>query len=422
MTHARGEPNGTPTSAKRTSVAAAWAFLALATFGYVYYSIWILSNCESSPISHFACADVGPWGDFLDRVHQGLIPYRDFSREYPVGVGTIFWWLGAIFGTTGFAGALKLQVGLSLVTHLGCAALLYRMVSEHGHLRAALATALFVGLPTALLLAPLRYESLVALVTLAGYAAHRRGRHGLAAGIWSFGFTLKWYPIIALAIAELQRFDRRYLRTELPRIAAIVGAVVALANGPYIIADWMRHGHVQHWLQTYTFHAERALAPDTVLGAISLWLGPLPAERHASVASLCLAALVVLTRRRMELAVKFTLVCLALLAVNRVYSPQFHLWFYPLLLCALGRAPRNVALGVGSLLIVFDVANVAVFPVLYSGAAAEMGGFGPGAGAALGGPLTAAFTSAVLIRAFLLLALVATLYAVAPRMKAPELA
>ena len=45
-------------------------------------------------------------------------------------------------------------------------------------------------------------------------------------------------------------------------------------------------------------------------------------------------------------------------------------------------------------------------------------GFGPGGAAALGGPFTEAFSSAVLVRAFLLIMLVTALYAVHPRPEA----
>ncbi|MDD9935743.1 MAG: hypothetical protein OXT09_19180 [Myxococcales bacterium] len=380
------------------------------------FSLWILGNCESAAPWHYLCADIGAWEQFLDSARVG-IPYVDFTREYPAGAGSLFWLLGALTSADGFDGALRLQVAVSLVADLACAGLIFALARPFGILRATAATALWMCLPTVLLISPVRYDSLVAVLLLAGYLAHRRGRPMWAVGLWSVGFTLKWYPVIAIAVQQLAA-DRATMRRQLPRAMAVAVSVVAAVNAPYIIGDLARHGHVTHWLGTYTFHAERVLAPDTVLGVLELWLGPLPLERYAALFSIGLGCLVLLTRRQLEWAPKVVLVCVALLVLNRIYSPQFNLWFMPPLLLTMAASSRSAFLVLASLVILIDIATIAIFPFLYAAVVFEIGEFPLGGAAAAGGPYTEAFTSAIFLRAFLLLALMGVLYRIAPDVSA----
>src|SRR5206468_592206 len=40
--------------------------------------------------------DIVSWRPFLEQARQGLIPYVDFSKEYPVGGGMLYWLLARI--------------------------------------------------------------------------------------------------------------------------------------------------------------------------------------------------------------------------------------------------------------------------------------------------------------------------------------
>lgn len=391
---------------------ARWPLLIVAAWSVkASFGVWVGEHCESAAAWHYLCADVGLWSGFIEATHAGGIPYVDFPREYPVGIGALFWLCGQLFGIHGVLATVRLQVVLALLGDLLCALLLYLALRPQGDRRASLWAVALLCMPSMVVLSPLRFDSMVGVVTLLGYLAHQRGRFLWAAGLWSFGVTLKWYPAIALAIAELAAVDRAYWRARLPRVLGVVVGVQLAINGPFLIAGWLLHGSVQHWLDTYLFHVERRLAPDTVLGVIALWIGPVSVERHAAWLSLGLAGLVLLTRRRMPLSTKFVLVCGALLLCNRVYSPQFHLWFLPFALLVAAQhtgAQRMLLVG---LLGLVDVANIAIFPFLYAGVVAEVQGhFGWGAMAAIGALYSEFFTSAVFLRAFALLALLATLY------------
>lgn len=389
------------------------AIIAVAWLCKCWLGLWIADHCESAAAWHYLCADIGPWAEFLGRAQHG-IPYIDFPREYPVGIGTLFWGLGALFGARDLATTLRLQVDLALVGDLVCAALLYIAAKPTSRATAGIVAVASLWLPSALVLSPFRYESVVGAVVLLGYLAYRRGRWAWAVGIWSLGITLKWYPVIAIAIQELRALDEPdYWRRRFLRVLVVAAAVQLAINGPYLIGGLLAHGNVDHWIETYTFHANRRLGPDTVLGVFALWLGPSSIEHWASGFSMALAAVVLWTRRNMAFEPKFVLVCASLLVMNRVYSPQFNLWFMPFLLLTLAAqsGARRAWLAVPTLAI--DFTTVAIFPFLYAIVVVELGGGLPWGGmAAVGGRFSELFTSAVFIRAFALLALMAGIYRV----------
>jgi len=132
-----------------------------------------------------------------------------------------------------------------------------------------------------------------------------------------------------------------------------------------------------------------------------------------------LAAIVV--RPSMPIEAKGVLVCLAAVLFNRIYSTQFNLWFYPLLiLAALGasEARRNALL---LLMVLLDFLNVMVFPTTFTPAVAEMGGFFPFAARNAGGPWTIAFSGVIVARALVVAALGVTLLRLdTPRQAASE--
>lgn len=385
--------------------------LALAWSCKAAFAVWLIGHCESTPALHYLCADVTSWAGFLRSTHAGFVPYVDIWREYPAGIGTTFWALGALFGVRGIEQTLVLQASLSLVFDLVGALLLYEAAKPLGERTAAIVATASLLLPTAFLLSPVRYESLVAAVVLAGYLAHRRGKPLLATAIWSFGATLKWYPLIAIAIAELRVFDRSYLRERLPRVLGVAAGVQVIVNGPYWILGMFENGNIDRWLATYTFHGARALSPDTLLGMSALWLGPLPLERAAAWASMALGMIVLLTRRHLPLEPKLVITCAALLLLNRVYSPQFNLWFHALLLLVIAGRPRAQALPLVLLLGVVEISTLVIFPFAYARVLDELhGAFTWGAMAEHAGTFSHVFSLAIVLRAGSLLGLMAFLY------------
>jgi hypothetical protein len=266
------------------------------------------------------------------------------------------------------------------------------------------ATLLFSLNLTSLVMSPVRYEPFVTTFVLLGLAAHRASRHDRATFWWAVGCGLKWYPAFFIAAQEyrLWRMDGR--RAHWLRTGLVFAAATAAINAPFLIAAW-RQGAVDNWLAPYLFHARRPLYWDTLLGVGQIWLGPLPWERHAGLWSLGLMLAAIVVRPRMPIEAKGVLICLAAVLFNRIYSAQFNLWFYPLLILAAldtGEARRKALL---LLMVLLDFLNVLVFPTTFTPAVAEMGGFFPFAARDGGGPWTIAFSCVIAARAVVILVL-----------------
>jgi hypothetical protein len=125
--------------------------------------------------------------------------------------------------------------------------------------------------------------------------------------------------------------------------------------------------------------------------------------------------LAVVVRPRMAIEYKGVLVCLAGIVFNRIYSTQFNLWFYPLLLLGIladddARRRRWLVWT----FVVLDVLNVIVYPFSFAGAVAEMGGFFPGAARAGGGGSTVVFSAAIVLRTVVVVGLAAFLLRASP--------
>ena len=352
--------------------------------------------------------DIVSWRPFLEQARQGLIPYVDFSKEYPVGAGALYWLLAQVVDPADTKGTVLVHALLMFAVDILNSVLFYRIAAGIDARRALVATLAFALNPTALVLGPVRYEGIVVTLVLLGYAAHGRGRPLAAVLSWSLGCWLKWFPAFFIAAQEYRALVVERALGRAFKAAAVFLAVAAAVNLPVIALAWYRHGSLEHWLWPYRFHATRPLYWDTLLGVGQIWLGPLPFERYASLWSLALIAAALLVRPRMRLEYKGALVCVAAILVNRIHSTQFHLWFYPFLVLGLMTEPRAVLRRIVPLLVAVDVVNVLVYPFAFAYAYGEMGGFLPFSARA-GGAWTVVFSAAIVARAALLAVLAAFL-------------
>ena len=114
-------------------------------------------------------------------------------------------------------------------------------------------------------------------------------------------------------------------------------------------------------------------------------------------------AAVVLWKPSMRIETKSVLVILMALIFNRIYSTQFHLWFYPMVIFLLAMEKNAQAFRTLFVsLLVLDVLNVLVYPFTFSQAVHEMGGLGTNLAAEKGQWGTVLFSSLIVIRAMFL--------------------
>jgi len=354
--------------------------------------------------------DVNHWSAFLARVREGAIPYVDVTIEYPVGAGLFYWLLSPLLPPDQPERLILVHGTLMTLLDLANTALFFAILRGIAPSRAVPLTLLFSLNLTSLSLSPARFEAVAVALVLAGYLCHRRGRPLWAAFLWALGSLVKWYPAFFLVAQEYRAYaTSRERRRWLPALLILAG-VNAAAHLPFLVLDHAAHGHASHALFPYWFHANRPLYWDTLLGMATLWLGPQPLERAASALSLGLMAAAMLARPSLRLEYKGTLVCVAALLLNRVYSPQFHLWFYPLLLGGMAEEPAARFRALLGVFLLLDALNFLVYPWSFGLALQEVP-LRPGAAASQGGPWTVVLTAAIVLRAVVLVDLARLLLA-----------
>jgi hypothetical protein len=352
---------------------------------------------DTSTVAHLI-ADLRTWPPFFLRVQHGLVPYVDFPKEYPVGASLLYWGLAFLVDPADLRQITWIHGVFMSIGDLFGAAVFYRLVARTSPRWAVPLSLAFSLNLTALLLSPLRFEGWVVFVALVGYAFHERGAPLRATFFWSLGCALKWFPAFFIAAQEWRAYRVEGRRTQWLRSALVFLGVSAALNLPFAIADYRSHGNLEAWLSPYLFHMRRPLYWDTLLGVGELWLGPLAFERYGSVWTLALVGAALLWAPRMRLETKGTLMIVASLFVNRVYSAQFHLWFYPFLLIALIRKGDVLDRQLLVLFCVLDGLNALVYPVSFVRTLGEIGAFQPWAAAQRGGFWTGAFSVAIVLR------------------------
>jgi hypothetical protein len=374
-----------------------WTALAVTLLVRAVTVTLLLTVFWSTPAVSHLVQDIRTWREFFAETQAGAIPYVNLTKEYPVLGGILYWLMSPFIRPDDLRQTIVVHAAFMTAADLINAALFHRLAREIAPRRAFAAT-LALGLNlTAIVTAPVRYESWIVTFVLLGYLAHRRHRYLVAAALWSIGCGLKWYPAFFIAAQEWRLLVVERRRWHWLGAGAVFAAVTAALNLPFALLCLRETGSLANWLAPYVFHVKRPLYWDTLLGVGQIWLGPLPWERYAGLWSLALMLVAVVVRPRMPVEYKGVLICLAAVFFNRIYSTQFNLWFYPfLILGALSDEPPSQR-RIAATFLVLDLLNVVVYPISFAGAVAEMGGFFPWA-AREGGRWTVVFSAAIALR------------------------
>jgi hypothetical protein len=398
----------------KDNAARTWEIVAtVAVVKGAFLALLVTAFWDSPWVSHLV-QDIRTWREFFIATQSGLVPYVHLTKEYPVLGGALYWAMSPFVHAQDLRQTVFVHGLFMLAADLVGTALFHRLARAAHPGLATPATLLFALNLTSLVMGPVRYEPYVVLFVLLGLAAHHRGQGLRATAWWAVGCGLKWYPAFFVAVQEWRRLVSGD-RVHVLKAALVFAAAFAAINAPFL-AGAIAHDTVRYWLDPYFFHARRPLYWDTLLGVGQIWLGPLPWERHAGLWTLALMAAAAMVRPRLGVEAKGTLVCLAAVVFNRIYSAQFNLWFYPLLLlAALREGPERRRLLLGAF-ILLDLLNVLVFPTAFTPAVAEMRGFFPFAAREGGGTWTVVFSAAIVVRALVVAALAGVL------VKGPEVA
>src|ERR1039457_2906787 len=359
--------------------------------------------------------DIWGWSDFIGKVNQGFIPFVDFSKEYPTGAGAIFWLMAKLIPDPNSSDSiLRFHITFMSLFDILNTCLIYIILEKIAPKRALWLSILFLLLPTGLLLSPMRFESVVMTPVLLGYYFRLKENHRMSVVFWSIGAMLKWYPLLFIMAQSLAGFtainkqaggSKREWAVQALKDFMIFAAVALITNVPFILGDLIRHRNIENWWATYAFHLNRPLYWDTLFGVYTLWVREIPVERWAPYWTLVLVTGAMLIGRKIDFDTQCVLICLACIVFNRIYSTQFHMWFYPFIIFLLARMPVRQALSVFTLFMVLELVNIGVYPFTFAGTLTEITTFAPRRALQFGGIYTKMFSILIIVRTWLVIQL-----------------
>jgi uncharacterized membrane protein len=282
--------------------------------------------------------DTPHYMEYALEVHQGLVPYRDFSVEYPPGALVPFLAPGLFGGIHNFPSYSSHFGVLMLVFGLALAGLVLLM-------RPGWRALAFVALSPALVgyMMETRFDLWPALLVAGAVAAFLRDRHKLGWFALALAISAKLYAFVLIPLLVVWTLRRRG-RGELAKGIAILGATLAASFGPFFALSpggmwWSVWGQLSRPIQIESLAASLATTfahPKTIESHNSTsiagygWLAGL--STIAEVA--CLAALWIGFARGRAYEARFVRFAaasvVAFVAFGKVLSPQYLIWLVPL--------------------------------------------------------------------------------------------
>ncbi|MEO5867393.1 MAG: hypothetical protein ABIS14_16030 [Sphingomonas sp.] len=275
------------------------------------------------------------WG--LRGVSAGQVPYVQARIEYPVLTGALIWIEGWV--TRSVWGASADAADFLAVVAAVNAALAFqvmRMIAAAGADRARLYA--WAAAPPLILYLGHNWDMLAVALAVTAVLAARRGALPNAAGLAALGSAAKLFPVLLLPLLGLDALSGRAggsARTRIERAAWLVVIAIGFWGAVNLPFAW-RAFH--NWSEFYRFSSARGGTAASIwelLSAFHIWRSGISARNIASFALFAVGAagIVALGWRRHAARpwLLFTPVLAWFLLTNKVYSPQFDLWLYPLL-------------------------------------------------------------------------------------------
>ena len=285
-------------------------------------------------------------------VAAGEIPYLQAQMEYPVLTGALIWIEGGItrglFGAQ--ANAMHFLAIVTLANALLAGLILWLMRGARVDTPRLWGWALA---PPLVLYVGHNWDLLAIVFAVAALLLARRAKPVRASAAAGLGMAAKLFPVLMLPLLGLGALfgSREPWLRRLALAAAIgVAAVAAWAAVNLPVAAMA----FERWSEFYRFSSERsgtAASLWEILGTSGLWVTTTPDRNlYAGLLFLLGAAAIIgfgWRPHRERLWILFTPVLGWFLLTNKVYSPQFDLWLYPMLLMTAPRM-KPVALFVGA--------------------------------------------------------------------------
>lgn len=290
-------------------------------------------------------------------VAAGEVPYFEARLEYPVLTGAMIWIEGGITrGLFGAAANSSHFLGVVTLFNAMLAGLVLWMFLRAG-MDAPRLWAWALAPPLVLYLGH-NWDMLAVALAVGALLLARRSRIAASAATAGLGLAAKLFPVLLLPLLGLGAlFARDRSWWERFRQAAILSVAAigawALVNLPVALIV------PGNWWEFYAFSAERsgtAASVWEILGASAAWSTTIEERNLWSLLAFLVGAVAIIglgwQRHSERLWLLFTPLLAWFLLTNKVYSPQFDLWLYPMLVMT---APRLRAVGL------FVAADIAAY-------------------------------------------------------------
>lgn len=294
---------------------------------------------------------------FTREVGAGKIPYFESPMEYPVLTGAAIWIEGAItrllFGSDANAGHF---LGVVTLANALLAFLVLRLFQRADLPRTRLW--LWATAPFLILYVGHNWDMVAIAFAIAAMVFARESKWVHSAMLAALGTAAKLWPALLLPILGL----RALFRPDTPWTSRVIaaGTVSIAAIGTWLAVNlvpaWLAF---ENWSEFYRFSETRgstAAGSWNVLATMGWWPGAGESQNFLGTLAFFLGTSAIVgvgwLRHRAHLWVLFTPVLAWFMLTNKVYSPQFDLWLYPLLLLT---APRVLPI------LAFSVAGVAAY-------------------------------------------------------------
>lgn len=312
-------------------VVAAFCLLHLLFFTRVFYS--------GGP-------DVSGYYQYAVKMDKGQVAYRDFPVEYPPGALVVFYlpYL-ASHNLAGYGTAFTFEmlffdvIGLLLVLSLGKKAGISPWTSLIGY------TLAMVAIRSIMVQ---RFDMVPAVITLGAVYAFNRGNYKIAWAILAIGTMTKLYPALLAPLFLIYQWRRGGLRSAMPSMATFAVATFLIA-APLLALN--SHG----FISSFTVQSQRPLQLESIYSSLLLLgnsLGLIKAQPILGNISFNIASPLAVPLARYS----FIFMGLGLLAVYGLYYRNCR---------QLARSPARVAPDASALadLLNYSFAAVAVFMV-----------------------------------------------------------
>ncbi|WP_242186362.1 hypothetical protein [Sphingomonas sp. CARO-RG-8B-R24-01] len=275
------------------------------------------------------------WG--LRGVSAGQIPYLEARMEYPVLTGWLIWAEGLVTRTLFGSGATAAHfLFVVAAVNAGLAFLVLAMMRRARVDRTRQFA--WAGAPPLVLYLGHNWDMLAVTFAVAAVLFARRGGLRIATALAALGSAAKLFPVLLLPVFGLAALFARGGGGVWRRVgAATVLAAIAigswgLVNAPIAVQAFA------NWSEFYTFSSARsgtAASVWEILAQAGWWVTPVPTRNlWSGLVFLGGAAMIVglgWIRHRARPWLLFAPVLAWFLLTNKVYSPQFDLWLYPML-------------------------------------------------------------------------------------------